>query len=108
MRPLPYRVETATGDTLDITFPLHNETDSPMRVDQLLSAILNAVDQDIKLCGETANGDVLQVLAMALAVRTRMINAPADVTSKLAHELLAAATTAAAQAERTIPEVGNA
>lgn len=108
MRPLPYRVETATGDTLDITFPLHSETGSPMRVDQMLSAILNTLDQDIKLCGETANGDVLQALAMALAVRARMIHAPNDVTAKLAQELLAAATTAASSAERVSPEAGTA
>lgn len=108
MRPLPYRVETATGDTLDITFPLHSETGSPMRVDQMLSAILNALDQDIKLCGETANGDVLQALAMALAVRARMIHAPNEVTAKLAQELLASATTAASSAERVSPETGTA
>lgn len=108
MRPLPYRVETATGDTLDITFPLHADTGSAMRVDQMLSAILNTLDQDIKLCGETANGDVLQALAMALAVRARMINAPEDVTAKLAHELLASATTAASSAERITPETGTA
>lgn len=108
MRPLPYRVETATGDVLDITFPLHNDTGSPMRVDQLLSAILNAVDQDIKLCGETGNGDVLQALAMALAVRARMIHAPEDVTAKLAQQLLATATTAVTKAEHTSPEAGNA
>lgn len=108
MRPLPYRVETATGDILDITFPLHGNTESPMRVDQLLSAILNAVDQDIKLCGETANGDVLQAMAMAFAVRARMIHAPEDVTAKLAHELLSSATSAAAKAKRTTPQAGNA
>ena len=108
MRPLPYRVETATGDTLDITFPLHSETGSPMRVDQMLSAILNSLDQDIKLCGETANGDVLQALAMALAVRARMIHAPNEVTAKLAQKLLASATTAASSAERVSPETGTA
>ena len=108
MRPLPYRVETATGDVLDITFPLHAETDSPMRVDQMLSAVLNTIDQDIRLCGETGNGDVLQALAMALAVRARMIHAPEDVTAKLAQQLLASATVAASSAERTTPETGNA
>lgn len=108
MRPLPYRVETATGDTLDITFPLYADTGSPMRVDQMLSAILNTLDQDIKLCGETANGDVLQALAMALAVRARMIHAPEDVTAKLARDLLATATTAASSAERVTPETGTA
>lgn len=108
MRPLPYRVETATGDVLDITFPLHAETGSAMRVDQMLSAILDALDRDIKVCGETANGDALQALAMALAVRARMINAPENVTMKLARDLLNAASHAAAGAERVSPTSGNA
>lgn len=108
MRPLPYRVETATGDILDITFPLHEETASAMRVNQLLSALLEAIDKDIQVCGETANGDVLQALAMAVAVRARMINAPADVTANLAKMLVDRSTAAAAAAERVQPESGNA
>lgn len=108
MRPLPYRVETATGDILDITFPLHDETASPMRVNQLLTAVLDAVDKDINICGETANGDVLQALAMAVAVRARMIHAPADVTANLAKMLVDRSTAAAGEAERAKPESGNA
>ena len=108
MSTLPYRVETATGDILDITFPLHSETVSAMRVDQLLSAILDAIDKDIKVCGETGNGDVIQALAMALAVRARMIHAPEDVAATLAKVLLETATKAASAAERTSPEAGNA
>jgi hypothetical protein len=108
MRPLPYRVETATGDKLDITFPLHPETASAMRVDQVLSAVLDAIDKDIQVCGETANGDVLQALAMAIAVRARMIHAPADVTGNLAKALVNTASTAAADAERVQPESGSA
>lgn len=108
MRPLPYRVETATGDTLDITFPLHEETASAMRVNQLLSAVMEAVDKDIQICGETANGDVLQALAMAVAVRARMINAPADITADLARILVERSTAAASEAERAQPESGNA
>lgn len=108
MRPLPYRVETATGDILDITFPLHAETASPVRVDQVLSAVLDAIDKDIKVCGETANGDVLQALAMAIAVRARMIHAPADVTANLAKMLVDTAGKAACDAERATPASGNA
>jgi len=108
MRPLPYRVETATGDVLDITFPLHDETASAMRVNQVLSALLDTIDKDIQVCGETANGDVLQALAMAIAVRARMIHAPADVTANLAKQLVEMATAAAASAERVEPESGNA
>jgi len=108
MRPLPFRVETATGDVLDITFPLHADTGSAMRVDQMLTAILEAIDKDIAVCGETSNGDVLQAVAMALAVRARMIHAPEDVTMQLASDLLASAAAAAKQAERVEPPSGNA
>lgn len=108
MPTLPYRIETATGDVLDITFPLHSETVDPVRVDQMLSAILDAIDKDIKVCGETGNGDVIQALAMALAVRARMIHAPEDVTATLAKVLLEKATNAASAAERTGPEAGTA
>lgn len=108
MRPLPYRVETATGDILDITFPLHSDTASPVRVNQLLTAILDAIDQDIKMCGETGNGDVLQAAAMALAVRARMIHAPTNVTAELSSQLLGEALNATRVAERVEPEIGNA
>lgn len=108
MRPLPYRVETATGDVIDIDFPLHADTGSPMRVNQMLTAVLDTLDRDIKVCGETANGDVLQALAMALAVRARMIHAPGEVTAQLADGLLKTASAAANRAERAQPESGNA
>ena len=108
MRPLPYRVETATGDTLDITFPLHSDTASPVRVNQLLTAILDTIDQDIKMCGETGNGDVLEAAAMALAVRARMIHAPTNVTAELSSQLLGEALNAARVAERVEPQIGNA
>lgn len=108
MRPLPYRVETATGDVIDVTFALDDETASAMRVNQMLTAVLDALDRDIKVCGDTANGDVLQALAMALAVRARMIHAPTDVTARLAEDLLRRANEAAARAERASPESGTA
>lgn len=108
MRPLPYRVETATGDVLDIDFPLHDATSSPVRINQMLTAVLDALDRDIKVCGETANGDVLQAMAMALAVRARMIHAPVEITRNLANELLQMAAAAASDAVRKSPEGGNA
>ncbi|MEQ8322914.1 MAG: hypothetical protein RH946_21795 [Rhodospirillales bacterium] len=108
MPHLPYRVETATGDVLDITFPLHAETASVVRVDQILTAVLETIDKDIQVCGETANGDVLQALAMALSVRARMIHAPADVTANLARMLVDRTSKAASDATRAEPESGNA
>ena len=101
MRPLPYRAHTATGDVFDITFPLHDDTGSAIRVEQMLAAVLDALDRDI-------NGDVLQALAMALAVRARMIHAPGNVTAQLAETLVRMASAAATEAERATPESGNA
>ena len=107
-KTLPYTVETATGDSFRIDFPLHAETGSGVRVNQMLTAILAALDRDIRLGGEeTSNGDVLQALAMALAVRARMIHAPSEVTDELALDLLRRALHAAKAAERGGAEPGH-
>lgn len=94
MKRLPYRVTTATGAVLDIEFPLHAETVSPVRVGQLLSATLEQIDRELEILGDTANGDVLQALAMALAVRAAMIDGPRHVTDALASDLLETALAA--------------
>jgi hypothetical protein len=85
---LPYRVTTQTGETLDFEFALHPDTGSALRVNQLLSAVLEALDREIRILGETSNGDVLQSVAMALAARARMIHAPAAQTGELARTLV--------------------
>jgi len=108
MKTLPYRLDTATGDRFDFTFPLHEQTASPMRVAQLLSAILEVIDRDLAVVGDAGNGDVLQALAMALAARARMVHAPAETVEPLTAELLRTALTAARQAERQSPESGRA
>lgn len=108
MARLPYRARTATGDTFDIAFPLHKETGSAVRVEQLVTAILEAIDRDIAVAGETSNGDVLQAVAMALAVRARIIHAGSDVTERLVAELVAGALDAVAAASRDTPPVGHA
>ena len=61
---LPYQATTATGERFDISFPLHPNTGPPVRVSQMISAILEALDREVKLKA-TSNGDVLQALAMA-------------------------------------------
>ena len=108
MKKLPYRARTATGDVFDVVFPLHDETGNAVRVDQLVSAILEAIDRDIAVAGDTSNGDVLQAAAMALAIRTRMIHAPWPVTERLAKSLTADALTAVGVAQRQSPTVGHA
>jgi hypothetical protein len=105
---LPYRATTASGDRFEISFPLHPQTASPMRVSQMLSAVLGVLDVEVKLDPETANGDVLQALAMAMAIRAAMIEAPKRLTDRLAGELLATALAAMSDAERHEAHRGHA
>ena len=107
-KTLPYRARTASGDVFEIEFPLHADTVSPMRVSQLVTAILDAIERDISIAGETSNGDVLQAVAMAAAVRSRMIHAPPAVTEKITRELLEAAVQGTARAAHSAPTSGRA
>jgi hypothetical protein len=107
-RHLPYRISTQTGEVIDFEFPLHPDTGSTVRVAQLLSAVLEAVDREIRVLGETSNGDILLALAMAVAARSRMIHAPAEQTAELARALLAEALAGAAAARGGGGIVGHA
>jgi len=107
-KTLPYSVKTGTGDRFDIDFPLHPDTREVVRVSQLLTVILEAVDRDIASMGETSNGDVLQAAAMALAVRARMIHAPSETVDGLTRGLVSLALKAVADAERLTPRIGHA
>jgi hypothetical protein len=108
MKTMPYRAVTASGEQFDINFTLHPETVSPMRVTQLVTAILDAVERDIGLIGETSNGDVLQALAMATAIRSRMIHAPVPTTERITRTLIEEALQATGRAAHQAPTSGTA
>lgn len=108
MKKLPYRARTATGDVFEIEFPLHHDTGCPVRVSQLISVLLDAIDRDIAVIGETSNGDVLQAVAMTMAIRTGMIHAPHETCETLSKQLLNAALGAVAGSIRHSPNVGHA
>lgn len=108
MKTLPYSATTASGDRFAIDFPLHDQTVSPMRVEQMVTAILEAVQREIGVTGETSNGDVLQAMAMATAIRARMIHAPPEATERIARELLETALRATGEAAREAPPSGSA
>lgn len=105
---LPYDVITATAEKIAFEFPLHSETQSAMRVQQLLDAMLGVLDRELRVLGNTANGDVMQSLAMALAVRAAMLHAPYEVGRKLAADLATTALAAAEHAAHDPGPVGNA
>ena len=105
---LPYRATTRTGDVFDIEFPLHRETGDAVRVGQLVSAVLEAIDKDIAVAGETSNGDVLQAIAMTMAIRAGMIHAPHETSENLAKHLLSIALDAMADSTNHGPRAGHA
>ncbi len=85
---LPFAARTASGDVYDVEFELHPDTGSPMAVGQLVSALLETLGREIAIRDEVSNGDALQAMAMAMAVRATMIEAPERVTHDLARRLL--------------------
>ena len=105
---LPYRATTSSGERFDISFPLHPHTASPVRVSQLLSAILEALDRETRLDPTTSNGDLLQATAMALSIRASMIEAPKEVTDQLAADLVNTSLAAMNDAQRRYIHVGHA
>ena len=98
MKALPFTATTETGDKFEISFPLHTETGDAVKVHNLISSVLRAIEGDIKFQNGMDNGDVLQAVAMALAVRSRMIHASTAVTSKITLDLVSNALKAAANA----------
>jgi outer membrane biosynthesis protein TonB len=97
---LPYRATAANGETIDVTFDLHVETRSEVDVSALLTALLDTIDARVADREGVSNGDVLQALAMAVALRVAMIPAPRTVTEPLARDLLDTALSCASFAQR--------
>lgn len=78
-----------------------------MRVHQLIGDILETVSREVRR-DNMANGDVLQAMAMALAVRARMIASHPDTTTELARDLLEAAIEGVLEAQVSAPPSGQA
>lgn len=104
---LPFTATTASGERFQISFPLHAHTDSPVRVSQILAAVLKAIDREVTVSPGTANGDILQAVAMALAIRAAMIEAPKAMTDGLARDVVNTSLSAMDDAERAYVHVGH-
>jgi hypothetical protein len=97
-KTLNYTALTSAGEAFDIAFPLHPHTRSPDQVARLLTALLAAISAEVESGNAVSDGDVLQSLAMALAIRTRMVDAPPAASRALIDELLGKALAALAEA----------
>jgi hypothetical protein len=104
---IPYTANTATGDQFDFIFPLHKETEDPVKVHQILTAVLKTIDEQMKILGATSNGDILQALAVALSVRARIINAPPQTLEGIVNNLVESNLQAAMKAQRKSPPAGH-
>jgi hypothetical protein len=71
-----------------IDFPLHPQTVNAVQVGALLETLLAAISREIKLHGQVSDGDVLQSLCMALAIRMYMVEAPIGAVQQLVAGLL--------------------
>jgi hypothetical protein len=91
---LPYRATTASGNQFEFAFPLHPDTASAVNVSNLVNVLLAALDHEIRQIGAMSNGDVLQSLAMALAVRTRILPGDPEPLAALSTRLLSDALAA--------------
>ena len=60
-----------------IEFPLHPLTVSEAQVGKLLEVVLEAITQQVDAHAKVSDGDLLQSLCMALAIRMHMADAPA-------------------------------
>ena len=107
MAHLPYTVHTDTQDTHDIEFPLSEHTEDSVRVHQLLTTVLNSIANDLKIVGTVSNGDILQALSMALAVRTRMVYAPEQTMRTIVADLTESALAASYAAKRESDPAGH-
>lgn len=92
---------TTSGQAYDIDFPLHPLTRSTEGVGALVTAALETISQQVAAGRQLSDGDILQGLAMTLAIRARMAGGSADSMKNLVHELFDDAFDAALAAPQT-------
>ena len=95
---LPYSITTATLTKINFLFELSKETSSPISVHQLLNLILTNINQETKIT-DLSNGDIIQSLAMASAVRMKMVNADEKIVEGIVIDCVSKAINAAKKAE---------
>jgi hypothetical protein len=98
MKTVTISAVTSGGRAFDVDFPLHEQTRSEQGVADLVTGLLEAISRTIESSRGMSDGDVIQSLAMTLAIRLRMLDTPPEVSRRLVHELLDSALNAARSA----------
>ncbi len=94
-RTLAITALTASGRAYDIEFPLHPDTLSAEGVGVMITDLLECLSRTLAGRRDLSDGDVLQALAMTLAVRARMLCSSAESTADLVQDLFLTAYAAA-------------
>lgn len=87
MTVLSYTAVTQSGLTFDIEFPLHPLTRSRDGVGDVVTALLAALTRETAAGKGLSDGDLLQALAMTLALRAHMTGAGPEPMRALVREL---------------------
>jgi hypothetical protein len=95
MRIVTYTAITTSGRAFEIDFPLHPQTQSGPGVSQVVTEQLAALSQTLASRKDMGDGDVLQALAMTLAIRARIVDENPGAVDELVHALLDSALNAA-------------
>lgn len=98
---LPYKATTSSGQQHEFDFPLHPDTASPVKISNLLSALLGCLDRELAQLEPVSNGDVLQALAMVMAIRTRILPGQPEELARLSAGLVQSALEAPAPTAET-------
>ena len=95
---LPYTAVTTGGEAYRVNFPLHPETRAPDQVADMLNEVLGSLGDIIDNREGVSDGDVLQALTMAIAIRAKMVKAPLSASEQLLGQLLGDALEAVEEA----------
>lgn len=102
MNTLTITALTSGGIAYDIDFPLHAQTRSSDAVADLVTAQLAAISEIVARHPGLSDGDILQSLAMTLAIRARMVDSSPESMTVLVRDLFDTAYEAARSAAPVI------
>ena len=84
---LQFTAVTSGGRAYDIEFRLHPETRSAESVSELVARLLEVVSEHAGGRDDVSDGDILQALAMASAIRGRMLEGDPRQVAALSEQL---------------------
>lgn len=102
METLTITTLTSHGQAYDIDFPLHPNTRSADAVGALVTGQLVAISAAVANHKGLSDGDILQALAMTLAIRARMAGSTAESMQTMVHDLFDSAYAAALASAPTL------